>query len=143
MSNNSLSAKDLELFKKLKRRNGIILTIFSLIYIVIATAVAMLIGNTKTVKVSEPHEFYSNYEKFDDISEDVNVAVLEENKNESFEIYITTDYLNNRVAPKGEIIKVLKPYTVIDVLSIEDDWVKLTDGTYVYIDYVTKIVRGK
>ena len=67
MSNNSLSTKDLELFKKLKRRNGIILTIFSLIYIAIATAVAMFIGTTKTVEVSEPHEFYSNYEKFDDI----------------------------------------------------------------------------
>lgn len=48
----------------------------------------------------------------------------------------TVCYLNNRKAPDGEILKVLKQNTKVRVVEEKDGWARLEDGTYVMSQYL-------
>lgn len=130
---------DLKEFKRMKMHNGIILTVFSLVYVIITTLIATVIINTMDVEKNVESDnlvFKSDIVKEQEMIETVN----EYNENISVKIYITTDYLNRRNEPNGEVIEVIKPYTVIDIISEENGWCKLSDGSFVYGEYVSKII---
>lgn len=130
---------DLKEFKRMKMHNGIILAVFSLVYVIITTLIATVIINTMDVEENVESDnlvFKSNIVKEQEMIETVN----EYNENISVKIYITTDYLNRRNEPNGEVIEVIKPYTVIDIIGEENGWYELSDGSYVYGEYVSKII---
>lgn len=130
---------DLKEFKRMKMHNGIILTIFSLVYVIITTLIATVIINTMDVEKNvngDNMEFKSDMMKIEEMVEFV------DRYDETVDdvIYITTDYLNRRNEPNGEVIEVMEPYTVIDIISEENGWCKLSDGSFVYGEYVSKII---
>lgn len=130
---------DLKDFKRMKMHNGIILTVFSLVYVIITTLIATVIINTMDVEKNvngDNMEFKSDMMKIEEMVEFV------DRYDETVDdvIYITTDYLNRRNEPNGEVIEVMKPYTVIDIISEENGWCKLSDGSFVYGEYVSKII---
>ena len=130
---------DLKEFKKMKMHNGIILAVFSLVYVIITTLIATVIINTMDVEKNVESDnlvFKSDIVKEQEMIETVN----EYNENISVKIYITTDYLNRRNEPNGEVIEVMKPYNVIDIISEDNGWYELSDGSYVYGEYVSKII---
>lgn len=130
---------DLKEFKRMKMHNGIILTVFSLVYVIITTLIATVIINTMDVEKNvngDNIEFKSDMMKMEEMVEFVDS--YDETVND--DIYITTDYLNRRNEPNGEVIEVMKPYTVIDIISEENGWCKLSDGSFVYGEYVSKII---
>ena len=119
---------DLKEFKKMKMHNGIILAVFSLVYVIITTLIATVIINTMDVEKNVESDnlvFKSDIVKEQEMIETVN----EYNENISVKIYITTDYLNRRNEPNGEVIEVMKPYTVIDIISEDNGWYELSDGS--------------
>lgn len=133
------TAVDLKEFKRMKMHNGIILTVFSLVYVIITTLIATVIINTMDVEKNvngDNIEFKSDMMKMEEMVEFVDS--YDETVND--DIYITTEYLNKRNEPNGEIIEVIRPYTVIDIISEENGWCKLSDGSFVYGEYVSKII---
>lgn len=130
---------DLKEFKRMKMHNGIILTVFSLVYVIITTLIATVIINTMDVEKNvngDNMEFKSDMMKIEEMVEFVDRY----DETVDDDIYITTDYLNRRNEPNGEVIEVMKPYTIIDIISKENGWYKLSDGSFVYGEYVSKII---